>query len=181
MCMVIQIAIFLDTIKRTKYRNIFCQTNQTRTLSTRVHYIYISDVKMASPLSEKVQLCPHCNKFLSSRTVLRHRKLYGKSKRRAWRPALHVPSIGAHSLPLADQTDEEFVDMAAASREIPEDTVMMDEASGLEDDQETELDTSGCSDDDEDGQAAQHWDEAEEELERDITSRDQRKQHNSLD
>lgn len=60
-----------------------------------VHYIYISDVKMASPLSEKVQLCPHCNKFLSSRTVLRHRKLYGKSKRRAWRPALHVPSIGA--------------------------------------------------------------------------------------
>lgn len=95
MCMVIQIAIFLDTIKRTKYRNIFCQTNQTHTLSTRVHYIYISDVKMASPLSEKVQLCPHCNKFLSSRTVLRHRKLYGKSKRRAWRPALHVPSIGA--------------------------------------------------------------------------------------
>lgn len=73
----------------------FCQTNQTHTLSTRVHYIYISDVKMASPLSEKVQLCPHCNKFLSSRTVLRHRKLYGKSKRRAWRPALHVPSIGA--------------------------------------------------------------------------------------
>ncbi|XP_052674430.1 uncharacterized protein LOC128156366 isoform X1 [Crassostrea angulata] len=133
---------------------------------------------MASPLSEKVQLCPHCNKFLSSRTVLRHRKLYGKSKRRAWRPALHVPSIGAHSLPLADQTDEEFVDMSAASREIPEDTVMMDEASGLEDDPETELDTSGCSDDDEDGQAAQHWDEAEEELERDITSRDQRKQHN---
>lgn len=96
MCnMVIQIAIFLDTIKRTKYRNTFCQTNQTHTLSTRVHYIYISDVKMASPLSEKVQLCPHCNKFLSSRTVLRHRKLYGKSKRRAWRPALHVPSIGA--------------------------------------------------------------------------------------
>lgn len=56
--------------------------------------------------------------------------------------------------------------------------ILQDEASGLEDDPETELDTSGCSDDDEDGQAAQHWDEAEEELERDITSRDQRKQHN---
>lgn len=66
-----------------------------RTLCQHVFTIYISDVKMASPLSEKVQLCPHCNKFLSSRTVLRHRKLYGKSKRRAWRPALHVPSIGA--------------------------------------------------------------------------------------
>lgn len=56
--------------------------------------------------------------------------------------------------------------------------ILQDEASGLEDDPETELDTSGSSDDDEDGQAAQHWDEAEEELERDITSRDQRKQHN---
>uniref|UniRef100_A0A8W8JHJ3 Uncharacterized protein n=1 Tax=Magallana gigas TaxID=29159 RepID=A0A8W8JHJ3_MAGGI len=127
---------------------------------------------MASPLSKKVQLCPHCNQFLSSRTVLRHRKLYGKSKRRGWRLALHVPSIGAH------QTDEEFVDMSAASREIPEDTVMMDEACGLEDDPETELGTSGSSEDDEDGQAAHHWDEAEGELERDITNRDQRKQHN---
>lgn len=56
--------------------------------------------------------------------------------------------------------------------------ILQDEADALEDDQETEFDTSGSSDDDEDGQAAQHWDEAEEELERDITSRDQRKQHN---
>lgn len=56
--------------------------------------------------------------------------------------------------------------------------ILQDEADALEDDQETEFDKSGSSDDDEDGQAAQHWDEAEEELERDITSRDQRKQHN---
>lgn len=40
--------------------------------------------------------------------------------------------------------------------------ILQDEASGLEDDPERELDTSGSSEDDEDGQAAQHWDEAEE-------------------
>lgn len=57
--------------------------------------------------------------------------------------------------------------------------ILQDEASGLEDDPETDLDTSGSSDDDDDGQAAQHWDEAEEKLERDIASRDQRKQHNT--
>lgn len=96
MSMVIQIRDFLlnETQSNAPTETYYYQPNQTHTYSTRVYHIYILDVQMASPLSMKVQLCLHCNQFLSSRTVLRHRKLYGKSKRRGWRPALHVPSIG---------------------------------------------------------------------------------------
>ena len=49
--------------------------------------------RMASPLSRNLQLCPHCNQFLSRRTVLRHRQLYGKPHRPGWRPVLNIPSI----------------------------------------------------------------------------------------
>ena len=49
--------------------------------------------RMASSLSRNLQLCPHCNQFLSRRTVLRHRQLYGKPHRPGWRPVLNIPSI----------------------------------------------------------------------------------------
>ena len=54
------------------------------------HYFFF---RMASSLSRNLQLCPHCNQFLSRRTVLRHRQLYGKPHRPGWRPVLNIPSI----------------------------------------------------------------------------------------
>ena len=48
---------------------------------------------MASPIFRKLQLCPHCDQFLTRRTVLRHHQLYGKPCRPGWRPPLDIPSI----------------------------------------------------------------------------------------
>nr|XP_022305877.1 uncharacterized protein LOC111112598 [Crassostrea virginica] len=117
---------------------------------------------MASSLSRNLQLCPHCNQFLSRRTVLRHRQLYGKPHRPGWRPVLNIPSIQSHRSSRDSLIESENV--TEAIREIPEEDQM--------DVTDSELSgTDSSSDDDsitEDDQGAVHWDEPDEELDRDL-------------